>query len=179
MSDYKVVATTVEMTERALIIKALESMLGKVEENVVAKQRWESHNREVDICIRQSQLPDHLKGFGDVGLVQRGGKFEFLGCSESDSSYMDRDKRSALVAGGMSAQDAIRAQPDGKFTADLNEMFQKVENGYALFKKVRDIKRKCPSSTFSVVSGVKGDNMAWKIRGSVSASDLARAGIRV
>lgn len=175
MSDYKVVATTVELTEQTLIIQALEAMFGKVEQNVVAKQRWSSHNRQVDICIRQGQLPDNLRGFGDVGLVQRGGKFVFLGCSENDSSFMDRDKRDALVRGGVTQRDALRAQPDGKFTQDLNNMFQKVENGYALFKKVRDIKKKCPSATFSVVTGIKGDDMAWKIRGSVDADDLAKA----
>jgi len=179
MSDYKVIATTIDMTEQELVVKALEAMFGRCEHNVVAQQRWSHHNRQVDICVRQNQLPENLRGFGDVGFVQQGGKFVPLGCSEHDSAYMDRDKRAALVRGGMSERDALRAQPDGKFSTELTALLQKAETGYALFKKVRDIKKKCPSATFSVVTGIKGDDMAWKIRGGVDADDLARAGVRI
>ena len=179
MSDYKAVKTEVELTEEALVTEALGVMGIQVEKNVVAKQRWEHHNRKVDICIRQGNLPANLQGFGDVGFVKRGNAYEPLGCSEQDSAYMDRDKRREMMSGGMSKQQAEAAQPDGKFTQDLMGLFKKVENGYAILKTKRDIKRVAPSAQFARATGKKGDDMAWMVRGELSASDLKRLGIQV
>lgn len=179
MSDYKVVATDIEIVDRECLIKALEAMFGSVEENVMAQQRWSNHNRTVDICIRQSQLPEELQGFGDVGLIQRGGKYVFLGVSDHDSSYMDRDKRAAMMRAGKSERQALQEQPDGTFSAKMNEYFKTLENGYEEFNFAKQIQKKCPSAQFGQVSGKANDSRAWMMRGSVTAADLARLGIAV
>jgi len=179
MSDYKVVATNIELVDQECLIQALETMFGSVEQNVVAQQRWEYHNRKVDICIRQEQLPEELQGFGDVGLIKQGDKFVFLGVSDQDSSYMDRDKRRELEQQGMSREEAAQVQPNGKFAQDMNEYFKKLENGYEAFNFAKQIKAKCPTVKFGAPTGSAHDDRAWMLRGEVSASDLARLGIAV
>jgi len=179
MSDYKAVSSKVDITDRNLVARCLGQLGIRAEFDVVARQRWSHHNRQVDICIRQEQLPEHLRGFGDVGLIQRGGKFVFLGCSEGDSSFMDRDVRAKLTRGGMSERDAVRQQPDGKFARDMEEFFVKVENGYVANQRVEAIKRMCPGAHVSAPSGKADDPRAWMIRVSVPASDLRRLGVDV
>ena len=179
MSDYKAIKTDIECTEATLVVEALKEMGIVAELNVVARQRWKFHNRQVDICIRQDSLPENLRGFGDVGFVKRGNKFEFLGCSEHDSGYMDRDKRQQLMEKGMSDRNALAAQPDGKFTAELTAFSGKIACGHAAMKVKRDILKVAPGTQFSRPTGVKGDSRAWMQRGAVKASDLAKLGINV
>jgi hypothetical protein len=179
MSDYKAIVSSIDIVDRALVARCLGDLGIRAEFDVVAKQRWSSHNRQVDICIRQNQLPEHLRGFGDVGLINRGGKFVFLGCSESDSSFMDRDARERLRMSGMSERDAVRQQPDGKFAADMREFFSQVENGYAMKELQQQIAAEAPSVEFQAATGKAGDPRAWMVRGSVTAADLRRMGVEV
>ena len=181
MSDYKVVASDISITDKVCLIKALEEIFGSVQENAMAEQvRWPQHNRVIDIVIKRAQLPADLQDFGDVGFqLGADGKYQYVTCAANDSGYFDPAKQAELVRNGTSPADAQKAYPPGKFAADLLNHLKQVEIPYEVFSFAADIKKKCPGATFSEVGGEATDAMAWMMRGSVSASDLAKLGITV
>lgn len=188
MSDYKAIASSVEMTNQAVIVDCLRRIGITPEFNVVAQQKWSRHNRQLAIVIRQNQLPEKLRGFGDVGLDLQGGKYVVVTCGAEDSRYIDGEKRAELATAIMQKErisreaamkKAVEQQPDGKYSRDLEDFLSQIPTGYALRKRMFDIKRKCPSVQFSEPSGEASDPRAWMVTGSVSASDLKRMGIAV
>jgi hypothetical protein len=174
MSAFKVVSGDVDLTNEACILQTLEAMGLSVEHNTVCKQRWSFENMPAELVVRQNQLPEYVQGFGDLGLILKDGKYQFLACSEHDSAYMDRDKRSALMQQGVSSQEALQQQPNGRFQQDQAEFMKVIENGYALFELANSIKKKCPSAVIQSPTGVEGQSSAWMMAGSISKTDKAR-----
>lgn len=179
MSAYKVVSGDVALINQDCIIQVLEAMGMTVELNKMCQQRWSSHNRVADIVVKKSGLPEHLQGFGDLGLIKVDGKYSFLACSAEDSHYMDSARRDDLSARGMDYKKAKASQPDGKFYKDQLEFLQVIEAGYAGLDLAQSILDKCNDAIIDRPTGVDNNASAWMMQGSVSANDLARLGITI
>lgn len=181
MSDHKAVYGDTALKDEACLIEALENMFGSVERNTTLKHsKWSFENIHVDICIRSEQLPEYVRGIGDVGFIRdKTGKFSFTGCSAEDSHYFDQDKQRKLRAEGMTPEEAEKAYPIGTYANVLNGYVKNVENQYAGVVLKKAIQAKCPGAIISKPTGVVGNHNAIQMRGSCTASDLARLGIKL
>jgi len=181
MSDHKAVYGDTELKDEASLIEALENMFGSVEKNTILQHsKWSFENKHVDICIRSEQLPEYVRGIGDVGFIRDAdGKFSFTGCSEADSHYFDVDKQKKLMADGMTAEEAKKAYPVGTYANVLNGYVKNIENQYAGVVLKKAIKAKCPGAMISKPTGIVGNPNAIQMRGSCTAADLERLGVKL
>jgi hypothetical protein len=175
MSDYKVVESQVNMNNKQRVVTCVEDVLGaSVKLGATITNVW-SHTKRVDIAIAQSQLPENLRGFGDIGLVLQNGKFNWVSISEGDARLID-SQNSRGGRGENTAQ---------TFFQQITEWQQEVENAYA----AREFFDEQASSI--VPAGVRlgmpkaitdptGEvNNAWGIPAEVDEDTLRRMGIQV
>lgn len=164
MSDYKVVESEVNMNNKQRLVSCLEAVLGaQVELNSSVSNRW-GHPTRVDIAIRQDQLPDHVRGFGDIGLKLSNGKFNWVTVTEHDAQLIDRT---------------------GALFANINVWQQEVENAYAattFFEEQASsiIPAGVRLGTPKAINDPTGEvNNAWGIPFEVDAETLRRMGVQV
>jgi hypothetical protein len=165
MSDYKEVETVIDITQKDILLQALGLVCqGEIEENVQIKNKW-SHTRQVDICIREKQLPADLQGFGDVGIVMKNGKYTFVGISQQDSHYMD----------------SAKGLKEGTFTNNMNGYMKDIENAYGVCEVVRDMEARIPGISIQQPTGIEDseDARAWGARFSIDESMVAKLGVRI
>ena len=161
MSGYKEVEINMVIDNQERLVSVLERVLGaQVEQNVTIKQRW-GHPTTVAIAIRQEQLPEELRGFGDIGLNLKNGKFVWLSVSEYDANgYLGEG-----------------------FFEKITAWQQDVQDGYAAttFKEDGVAASIAPRGTVigqPEMGMVDGKN-CWSLTGVMTEASLAQMGIQV
>jgi hypothetical protein len=165
MSDYKEIETQVELVNENQLIRSLETLLGQTpERNVLSRNKW-NHTRQLNVCLREAQLPEHLQGYGDVGFELKNGKFVPIGISDQDSHYIDNAKR----------------LPVGTFTGMMNDFFGEVENTYALLDQVDVMTQRTPGVKFGNIRRPQDeeDSNAMGIEFEIDSDYLATLGVRL
>ena len=101
MSDYKEVECSIVINDKVLLMQALQAIVGAcatsaeadltIAENTEVKNMF-NHTHRVSLAIKKEQLPTHLQEYGDLGIVEKNGKFSFLAIQPNESHYVDRRK---------------------------------------------------------------------------------------
>ena len=166
MSDAVTIDCAVEMANEDILIRVLEGIFDhvpKLEWDTVAVNKW-GHKNKLSIVIRENQLPDYLKGYGDIGFDLKDGKFVPVGISEQDSHYIDSNK----------------GLENGTFAAQMNGMWGEVQNSYMAETVTAGLRAKFPGIKVERPSRVSGkDPNAMGCRIKCDSDTLARAGIKV
>jgi hypothetical protein len=181
MSDYKTIECAIEIKDEALLRQAIATVInaangidvGKrvpqgqkapgltVEQlgtDVTTKNRW-GHTRQARIGIRQSQLPQEIAAFGDLGFRVENGKFVYDSISEHDGHLIDGHK--------------------GTFKPKLDDFFDQIQSCYGTLQKIKEVKARVPGIIIepvrpATVDGKKG----WKAKFSVPPELAARMGVK-
>jgi len=174
MSDYKEIETQVVIADREILIQVLSIVVGAcaqgqevdatISENVSVTNMF-NHTHNVTMAIREEQLPEHLRGYGDIGIVEKNGKFVFLAIRPDESAYVDRRKGWEV----------------GTFAAETEKFLHEVENAYGCLEGALKIQARCPGMTLGTVQGIADgeDAGAWGIAFSIPDEAVQRLTQRV
>jgi len=137
MSDYKEVETQICIDNEDILREVLSIIVGEchageevdttISENTSVTNVF-NHSHQVRFAIRKEQLPEHLQEYGDLGIVERNGKFTFLAIRPDESHYMDRRKGWEV----------------GTFAAASESFVQEIEDAYGCLSRARDMVARTP-----------------------------------
>ena len=142
MSDYKEVESNVEITDKNILMQVLQVIVGAcaqgqevdatIAENTKVSNMF-GHTHQVSLAIKKNQLPQHLQEYGDLGIVERNGKFSFLAIQTNESHYVDSRK----------------GWPVGTFAQASADFIGEIEQAYGCLSSALEMQARTPGLRIS------------------------------